>query len=352
MSFLDYTPTPLSQVRALPTLRSPLNPAAQGASSPHPAVVSYLAGGSPLRQSYSSLLAHPAPLPGMRVAPDVGGLPGPTVPGPATDPGVVTPGSAMDTGGLGGGGVGPTSVSYMDDPILQKMIAARDAALKTTRGNAVGDYEDLLLGFGSQQIAHDFLGKLLSNPDYASAAGVGAASGGKLPSAIESLIGGISDNPDTSQSTLGRISRALREATRQTDSNLNGANLFFSGTRGRALRDLNYENQGQVSDATQALQQALTGITRGVTGAEQSWQMQMLSAEEAAYMRALQSALASAGGASGVGTGIAMPPAPPGTSAMPPAPNANPAVAGKSAFGTLDPAIAAWMIAHGYPVPH
>lgn len=314
-TFLNYaeeTPAAASP-RPFRPAGPPKNPAAQ-AGAAHPAVLSYLANGSPHRQSYMELLSHPVVQPPNQTAPPPEGGPLPGSPythgadvnfqGGPTGPhllGGYGPTSGAAPGATPFGGPGAAGLDYSSDPILQKYIAAMDAAMKTTRGNAVSDYENLLLGFGSQKMARDFLTKLLGSKEYADAAGVGMAHDGDLPKPIEDIIGGISDNPDTSQSTLGRISRALREATRSTNSNFNKANLFFSGSRGRGLRDLDYENQGQIADATQALQQALTGIGRGVTGTEQQWQMGLMSAEESAYMRALQQALAAASGASGSG---------------------------------------------------
>jgi len=123
---------------------------------------------------------------------------------------------------------------------------------------------------------------------------------------IEQFASGVSAEPDTSFSTLAQLRRALREDTRTTDDETaKRRNLGFSGTRARALRDLDYGHQGRVNSETQALLNALNAITGNVTGAESDWMERIRGGEEAAYSRALMRALARAlrAGAGGGGGG-------------------------------------------------
>lgn len=278
-------------------------------SGVHPSVVSYLASGSPIRQSFVGSLASRAPyIPPSGVMPNPAtnyhqamidqGFGGGEVPHVA--PGSSMPMSALGFGATppagGGGAAGMPDIGKLDyqaDPILQKVLAAMKAGLTTARGNALSQYKDLLLGFGSQELAKTTLSKLLGQAGYSD------LPGGKK---IDKFLASVSDNPDTSQSTMAQLARALREATRTTNEGMSssqGGNLFFSGAHARSLRDLDYQHQAQTANATQALRQALFGASQGELATEQSWSQQILAAEEAAYSRALQVALANAAMASG-----------------------------------------------------
>ena len=296
----------------------------------NPAMVAYLSSGSPQRQLFSQMLSTrpptrggptgvyetPAPYTG-----PVGGTPGGTpFDNPYTGPVGGTPGGTpWDPGGKFWEDPAkpqpkptPTQASppaaqnremeegdYLSDSFLQRLFGQRDADLKMKRGGAFSSYQNALLGFGSQEMVRETLGRLLSHPEYRDASGV------ENPDEfIEQFASGVSAEPDTSFSTLAQLRRALREDTRASDDETaKRRNLGFSGTRARALRDLDYGFQGQVNSETQALLNALNAITGNVTGAESDWMERIRGGEEAAYSRALMRALARALRTSGGGGG-------------------------------------------------
>lgn len=307
----------------------------------HPAVQSYLASGSPLRIQYMNSLG-PQSQPNMRPSPPPTLISGANkAPLPSLYPGgtaaalaaIRNPGTPLvqpPAAGSGGNAAGLGPINYQDDPILQNVLAAQKAALQTARGSLASQWKEMLLGYGSQELARSTLGELFRKSGYKS---LDAAKN------LDPYYASISDNPDTSLSTLARLARSLRETTTATNEQLNAnGNLFFSGARGRALRDLDYQHQAQVADASQALRQALNAAQKDELGVESSWQQQVLQAQADAYNRALQMALARAAAASGGGGSVSSSdtgqtsPAPP-----PPPPLGIQAVKAALGYGTTIP---------------
>ena len=289
-------------------------------------MVAYLSSGSPQRQLFSQMLSTrpPGGPTGVYTAPPVRGGPTgvygvPTGPAPKEEapeqpyagpprqptqtqptPNQAPPPSANDP---------YESDDYLyDDSFLQRLKAQRIADMKIRRGGAFSSYQNALLGFGSQEMVRETLGRLLSHPEYRDASGVT-----NPDEFIQQFASGVSAEPDTSFSTLAQLRRALREDTRASDDETaKRRNLGFSGTRARALRDLDYGFQGQVNSETQALLNALNAITGNVTGAESDWMERIRGGEEAAYSRALMRALARALRAGGGGGGGGGPSGPTG----------------------------------------
>ena len=312
-NFLQYQAAP-AQVQGGSALRQ--RPPQPGVN---PAMVAYLSSGSPQRQLFSQMLSTrpPGGPTGVYTAPPVRGGPTgvygvPTGPapkeeapeqpyaGPPRQPTQTQPTPNQAPPPSAGGDF--DEGDYLSDSFLQRLLAQRDADLKIRRGGAFSSYQNALLGFGSQEMVRETLGRLLSHPEYRDASGV------ENPDEfIQQFASGVSAEPDTSFSTLAQLRRALREDTRASDDETaKRRNLGFSGTRARALRDLDYGFQGQVNSETQALLNALNAITGNVTGAESDWMERIRGGEEAADSRALMRALARAlrtGGGGGGGGG-------------------------------------------------
>lgn len=158
----------------------------------------------------------------------------------------------------------PNAYNLDTDPVVAQIKAANAQGLGQQDAAALEGKRNLLLGFGSQEIARQLLG--MNDP----------------------TIGAISDNPDTSQSTLGRINRSFREQGHQTDESLNKANLFYSGTRVKALSDLGYAQQSSIADATSALREKLAQIDQAVTDAQSAARDREIQARNDALNRAVQ----------------------------------------------------------------
>ena len=182
-NFLQYQAAP-AQVQGGPGLRQ--KPPQPGVN---PAMVAYLSSGSPQRQLFSQMLSTrpPGGPTGVYTAPPVRGGPtgvygAPTGPAPKEEapeqpyagpprqpaqtqptPNQAPPPSASDDFDEG---------DYLSDSFLQRLLAQRDADLKIRRGGAFSSYQNALLGFGSQEMVRETLGRLLSHPEYRDASGV------------------------------------------------------------------------------------------------------------------------------------------------------------------------------------
>jgi len=194
------------------------------------------------------------------------------------------------------------SFDYSSYPALQDFLAMGEpskAAFDEQKKNA-------LIGFGSQELARKYFGN-------------------------DPFIQSISDNPDTSFSTLAKENRNYRDTGIGTDESLNQQNLYFSGYRGKALGDLAYQHLQNINQGTQGLQNQFAGWDQQYAQALRDWQFQKLQMEQAARDWATQNSLANPGAPqdqntapaqwySGFGPNPAVPPQPP----MPPPPKKKP----------------------------
>lgn len=158
----------------------------------------------------------------------------------------------------------PNAYNLDTDPIVAQIRAANLQSVGGAEAAALEGKRSLLTQFGSQEIARRILG--LNDPTLA----------------------GISDNPDTSLSTLGQIGRSYREQTHQSDENLNKQNLFYSGTRVKALSDLGYNQQRDVSTATNDLNSKLSGLDQAVLQSQDEARQREIQARSDALSRAVQ----------------------------------------------------------------
>lgn len=181
-------------------------------------------------------------------------------------------GSTLDNPATYGHGAPPVKpapetpqAGYQTDPILAQIQAAglrnvgdAEAAAKEQTWNA-------LLGFGSQELARKVLGN-------------------------DPRIQTISDDPNTSFSTLAQIGRAYHDNVRHSDDTDNAANLFYSSARIGHLADESYHNQSNIATATAAVQNRLSQIQDALLAAKQAASDRYLQGLSDSYGRQVQDA--------------------------------------------------------------
>jgi hypothetical protein len=212
----------------------------------------------------------------------VGGVPKPTGPlaipkpaKPATNPSPGTPtpyapspaSSSSPTAPSPAPAYDPNAYNLDTDPIVAQIKAANLQSVSGAEAAALEGKRNLLTQFGSQEIARRILG------------------------ANDPTLAGISDNPDTSLSTLGQLARSYREQGRTADENLNQQNLFYSGARVRSLRDLGYGQQKDTANATSALNDKLAGLDQAVLQAQDEARQREIQGRSDALSRAVQFAM-------------------------------------------------------------
>lgn len=196
-------------------------------------------------------------------------------------------GTAAAGAGGGTGGIDWDSLINAD-PVYMKTVAAEDAAMQNAANSEADQVRQMLLGYGSRGMATTVLQALeKSDPE------LGRALGGWQQFVNQTDAKGnpvISDNPDTSTSTLAQLARWYRDTGLSQDEGLNGEGLFFSGARARALSDLAYQDQTKIGGATEALQTALQNASSGYSSSRQNAMDAILNAYQNAYQRALSMA--------------------------------------------------------------
>lgn len=195
------------------------------------------------------------------------------------------------------GGTGPSmpkidfNTDYSSDPVLQKMLmgGATDAADADTA--ALTSRRGVVSQLGDRNLASSVLG------------------------AGDPTLDSISDNPDTSTSTLARLKRAYGQTVKTNEDSLNENNLWYGGQHGKVLGDLSKDYQTQVGDASSQAQAALDQIAAGLSSTKAGIRDKQASAESAAADRKAQQLLAEIlAGAGNAGT-TPPPPDPTGTAA-------------------------------------
>jgi hypothetical protein len=207
--------------------------------------------------------------------------------------------------------------SYAADPGLQLVNANVEADLAMARAQADQRRKDLLMQYGSPELASTIYGATTPGPtqNYWTVQrlpGQEFGSQGEAMSALQALslnptafahyrqgikqrsrpgpeqpnpfVQSVGENPF---SALSRLKRSYGQNVEQTDDALNKANLYFSGFRGKTLADLAYENQMSQYDATTAVNRDLQAITDFLLAAEQDARARKSVAELEAYNRAL-----------------------------------------------------------------
>lgn len=132
---------------------------------------------------------------------------------------------------------------WQNDPALLGIKAAQDQALANAKAGYEQQRRNALIGFGSQALARQYLGN-------------------------DPIVDTISDNPDTSNSTLAQLAYGYRQAQYQSNEADNENNLWYSGARGAHLGALGRAHETDVANAAAQVQQALDEIARGILGAQ------------------------------------------------------------------------------------
>lgn len=139
-------------------------------------------------------------------------------------------------GGGGGDGSGTTG-SSSGNAWLDSLRDNINTQIRIAQQNALANKKDILLGFGSQQLARELLG------------------GGN-----DAFINTISDNPDTGTSWLAKENFATRMNRAVTNENLNAANLFYSGARIVGLQNVARQHLLNVDEQSKAVRSAIAKI--------------------------------------------------------------------------------------------
>lgn len=182
----------------------------------------------------------------------------------------------------------PIDYGYQNDPQLVQARAAAEAGLGSAKAQALEARRKLMIQFGSPEIAKRILG------------------------ADDPTVAAISGDPANSASVLGRMTQAYNQNVQQTDADLNSGGLFFSGHRGKLLTGLANQRQQQEVDAQRSLEDQLSGISSGLSGAEGAYRDALLAGDQGAYERAQAQALDYGLGPSAPEAPGAPPPGPPG----------------------------------------
>lgn len=99
-------------------------------------------------------------------------------------------------------------------------------------------------------------------------------------------------DPNAGTSTFAKIGRDYTLQQESLNNQLNAANLFYSGYRGKQLGELGRQRQFSESDALFGAQQGLNSVTDMLLQARRQRQQLLVSAAEQAWQRLLAQRLA------------------------------------------------------------
>lgn len=176
--------------------------------------------------------------------------------------------------------LGKQSFDYTTDPTLQAMLAGGAKDETDADAQALAARRSVLGQYGDPNLASSVLG------------------------AGDPTLGSISDNPDTSTSTLARLKRTYGQTVHDSEDAMNTGNLFYGGARIKKLGDLAHDEQTQEADANTAVKQALDQIGATLGSTKAGLRDRRASAEGDAASRSAQAAiLAALSGGLGGGSG-------------------------------------------------
>ena len=163
-------------------------------------------------------------------------------------------------------GNSPSSgLDYSGDPLLQRTLMANKTKYDTDISNSDTDAWKTLLGFGSQQLAQKY-----------------------FPN--DPKVNGVTSDPAQGFTTLGNMQHSFDTSKRQANEGWNDNNLFYSGARNQGLGEMGRNYLSQVNDATSGVESQLTAYIRAKAQAASDMQAANLTAEQAAYQRAVDAA--------------------------------------------------------------
>lgn len=154
---------------------------------------------------------------------------------------------------------------YSSDPILQRVISGQDSLLSDAKEAMRAEQRRVLLGFGSKELARKVLGE-------------------------DPFVDAISNDPRSSTSTLAQLAHQFQRQQEGFNEAANDQNLWYSGYRAEGLADLNRNQLFAESDAARQVGGTLEEILQRYLQAQSQSTAAKLSAEEAAYLRALDRA--------------------------------------------------------------
>lgn len=176
--------------------------------------------------------------------------------------------------------LGKQSFDYTTDPTLQAMLAGGAQDETDADAQALAARRSVLGQYGDPNLASSVLG------------------------AEDPTLGSVSDNPDTSTSTLARLKRTYGQTVHDSEDAMNTGNLFYGGARIKKLGDLAHDEQTQEADANTAVKQALDQIGATLGSTKAGIRDRRASAEGDAASRSAQAAiLAALSGGLGGGSG-------------------------------------------------
>lgn len=185
------------------------------------------------------------------------------------------------------------SNALQSDPAYQAALQAAKAQRQLSASGFLTQLKQSLIGYGSLDYAHKVLDPLKQTLGKYTKVDLG-----------DQFWNSISQNPETSFSTLGQLNRQTPRLLHQTTDQVNKANLFYGGHGAQAIADQTYANQKAYSDADRAVQATIAGDRQVFQTSLAQIDFALSQAAEAAYMRALQQAYAyGIGGGYGGGGG-------------------------------------------------
>jgi hypothetical protein len=159
----------------------------------------------------------------------------------------------------------PQTYDYSNDPILQGVYRRGEADTRLAQQQAIDARKQLLLGYGSQEMARKYLG------------------------ANDPFVATVSDDPATSFSALANIARQYNTGVVNLGNQVNalGQNTWWGSAHGSGLADLAVARMQDQATQEQQFNQGWQGISNDLTGALRDVENTKLGAEQAAYQRAI-----------------------------------------------------------------
>jgi hypothetical protein len=187
---------------------------------------------------------------------------------------------------------------FRQNPLYTQAVAEANLGFQETRGNIGAQQQNLLLQLGNPQLAKQvFLTNWLrsrqkikgSGGPHGMAGGGGRPGGGYRTRQItpfehaQLMAIRAGSNPETGTSTFAQIGHQYNLQQEALNNELNSANLFYSGYRGKQLGDLAQQRTTQEAEALRGAQGQLTGMNQQLLQAQQLRRDQILKAAQGAY---------------------------------------------------------------------
>lgn len=162
------------------------------------------------------------------------------------------------------------------DPFVANLVGQKNTRMAGVRGQALEKQKNLLLGFGSKEIARSILGAKI-NP----ATGAAYSQEGWF----DPWLGTINENEQTGTGWLETSGWKYHRNVRDFNEGENAANLWYGGGRVGGLADMARQRTVDIAEQTQALRENLQAAEDPVITAELNWQDMIDAAAREAYNR-------------------------------------------------------------------